>query len=83
LHMWRLRSGDTSCARHYCSAAEVLPADEVPKVKVYQIASNEKRRGISEAATFAAAAAVANANFATTGQRLRKLPFGDAQLTAK
>jgi isoquinoline 1-oxidoreductase beta subunit len=49
--------------------------NEAPKIEVYQIDSGEAPGGIGEAATSAAAPALANAIFAASGKRLRELPF--------
>ena len=57
----------------------MLRINEVPPVEVHQIRSDEKPGGVGEAGTAAAAPALGNALFAATGQRLRRLPFG--QLT--
>ncbi len=54
----------------------MLRIDQAPKVEVYQIASTEAPGGIGEAGTAATAPALANAIFAATGKRLRKIPFG-------
>ena len=58
----------------------VLRIDEAPKIEVFQIDSSEKPGGIGETGTAAASAALANAIFAATGKRLRKLPFGNGAL---
>jgi isoquinoline 1-oxidoreductase beta subunit len=54
-----------------------LRMNEAPKIEVYQIRNNEKPGGIGETGTVAAAPALGNAIFAATGQRLRRLPFGN------
>jgi isoquinoline 1-oxidoreductase beta subunit len=51
-------------------------------VEVHIVASTEKPGGIGEPGTPPIAPAVANALFATTGKRLRSLPF-DAELLRK
>ncbi|MCO5734465.1 molybdopterin cofactor-binding domain-containing protein [Rhizobium sp. SSA_523] len=56
----------------------VMRINEVPKVEVYQIHNNEAPGGVGEAATAAAAGALANAIFAATGKRFRSLPLADA-----
>lgn len=53
----------------------VMRINEVPKIEVHQIQNNEAPGGVGEAATAAAAAALANAIFAATGKRLRSLPL--------
>jgi len=54
---------------------EVLRLDEMPEVSVHVIESKAKMGGIGEPATAPVSAAVANAVFALTGQRLRSLPL--------
>ena len=58
----------------------VLRMNEMPKVEVHIVQSREKPGGIGEPGTPPIAPAVANAIFAATGKRLRKLPFDSAQL---
>ncbi len=53
----------------------LLRMDEMPKVDVHIVASNEKPTGVGEPGTPVIAPAVANALFAATGQRLRNLPL--------
>jgi isoquinoline 1-oxidoreductase beta subunit len=57
-----------------------LRINEAPVIEVYQIKNNEKPGGVGETGTAAAAPALANAIFAATGKRLRKLPFGTGAL---
>ena len=54
---------------------EVLRLDAMPKVEVHIVPSGEKSGGVGEPGTPPIAPAVANAVFAATGQRLRKLPL--------
>jgi isoquinoline 1-oxidoreductase beta subunit len=54
---------------------EVLRLDEMPRVDVHIVPSTEKSGGAGEPGTPLIAPAVANAVFAATGQRLRRLPF--------
>lgn len=56
----------------------VMRINEVPKIEVYQIHNNEAPGGVGEAATAAAAGALANAIFAATGNRIRSLPLAEA-----
>jgi isoquinoline 1-oxidoreductase beta subunit len=49
--------------------------DEVPVIETHLVASAEAPGGIGEAATAAVSPAVANAIFAATGKRVRRLPF--------
>ncbi len=53
----------------------VLRLNEMPKVEVHIVPSKGKMGGIGEPATAPINAAVANAVFALTGQRLRSLPL--------
>ena len=54
---------------------EVLRLDEMPEVAVHVVPSQAKMGGVGEPATAPVSAAVANAVFALTGQRLRSLPL--------
>ena len=58
-----------------------LRMNEAPRIEVYQIRNNENPGGVGEAGTAAAAPALGNAIFAATGKRLRRLPFGNGQLS--
>ena len=53
----------------------VVRMNESPVIDVHMIASTEKPGGIGEPLTALISPSVANAVFAATGQRLRKLPF--------
>ena len=53
----------------------VLRSNEMPKVEVHIVPSTDKMGGCGEPGTPPIAPAVANAVFAATGQRLRKLPL--------
>ncbi len=53
----------------------VVRMNESPVIDVHMIASTEKPGGIGEPLTAVISPSVANAVFAATGQRLRKLPF--------
>jgi isoquinoline 1-oxidoreductase beta subunit len=59
---------------------QMLRIDEAPVIEVYLVDSAEKPGGMGEPATCALAPAVANAIFAATGKRLRKLPIDTALL---
>jgi isoquinoline 1-oxidoreductase beta subunit len=52
-----------------------LRLSEMPQVEVHIVASNEHPSGIGEPGTPPIAPAVANAVFALTGKRLRRMPF--------
>lgn len=58
----------------------MLRANEMPKVEVHIVKSNEKPGGVGEPGTPPIAPAVANAIFAATSKRLRSLPFDTSQL---
>jgi isoquinoline 1-oxidoreductase beta subunit len=60
----------------------VLRLPEMPKVEVHTVSSTENPTGVGEPATPVIAPAVANALFAATGKRLRKLPFQTSELKA-
>src|SRR5262249_61834772 len=59
---------------------QVLRMDEAPDIEVHIVASAEHPGGIGEPGTSAIMPAVANAIFAATGKRLRKLPVDPAAL---
>jgi isoquinoline 1-oxidoreductase subunit beta len=58
----------------------VLRIDEMPKVEVHIVASSEPPGGMGEPGLPPLAPAVANAIFAATGKRLRKLPVDSEEL---
>ena len=49
--------------------------NDMPRVEVHIVESQEKPTGVGEPGVPPIAPAVANALFAATGQRLRKLPL--------
>ncbi len=53
----------------------VLRMNETPKIEVHLVRSSEKPGGIGEPGTAVTAPALANAVFAATGKRIRKLPL--------
>jgi isoquinoline 1-oxidoreductase subunit beta len=55
----------------------VLRISEMPAVEVHIMPSTEKPTGVGEPGLPPIAPAVANAIFAATGRRIRKLPFGN------
>jgi isoquinoline 1-oxidoreductase subunit beta len=59
---------------------DVIRIDEMPQVEVHVVPSTEAPGGIGEASTPGIAPAVANAVFAATGKRIRKLPIRAADL---
>lgn len=56
-------------------AYQVLRIDEMPVIEVHLVQNHEAPGGIGEASTPPIAPAVANAIFAATGKRIRKLPI--------
>jgi isoquinoline 1-oxidoreductase beta subunit len=56
----------------------MMRMDQVPALEVHIIDSGEPPGGIGEVGTAIAAPALANAVFAATGQRVRRLPIADA-----
>jgi isoquinoline 1-oxidoreductase beta subunit len=61
----------------------MLRINEMPKIEVHLIKSGEAPGGIGEAGTTAAPPALANAVFAATGVRLRRLPVDRTALAGK
>src|SRR6202030_3897889 len=59
---------------------QILRMSEAPVVEVHIVQSSESPGGIGEAGTSAIMPAVANAIFAATGKRLRKLPVDPTEL---
>jgi CO/xanthine dehydrogenase Mo-binding subunit len=60
----------------------VLRMNEAPKISVHIVTNpTAPIGGVGEAGTAAAAPALANAIFAATGRRLRRIPFGTGQLS--
>jgi len=59
---------------------QILRMNEAPAIEVHIMQSFEPPGGMGEAGTSAIVPAVANAVFAATGKRLRKLPIDSAQL---
>ena len=58
----------------------VLRMNEAPAIEVHIVQNTEPPGGMGEAGTAASVPAVANAIFAATGKRLRKLPVDPAEL---
>lgn len=56
---------------------QVLRMKDMPKVDVHIVASTEKMGGVGEPGVPPLAPAVANAIFAATGKRIRRLPIGE------
>jgi isoquinoline 1-oxidoreductase subunit beta len=59
---------------------QILRINEAPAVEVHIVQSNEPAGGMGEAGTSAIVPAVANAIFAATGKRLRKMPVDTSAL---
>jgi isoquinoline 1-oxidoreductase beta subunit len=59
---------------------EMLRINEAPAIEIYIVPSSEPPGGMGEAGTSAIVPAVANAIFAATGKRLRKMPIDTAAL---
>jgi isoquinoline 1-oxidoreductase subunit beta len=58
----------------------MLRINEAPLIEVHLVKSTEAPGGVGEPGTSAVIPAVANAIFAATGKRVRKLPINSAQL---
>jgi len=63
--------------QHNFNDYRMLRFNESPLIEVHLVASSEPPGGVGEPGTSAAIPAVANAIFAATGKRIRKLPVGD------
>ncbi len=61
---------------------QMVRMNEAPAIEVHIVQNSEPPGGMGEAGTSAIVPAVANAIFAATGKRLRKLPIDSAQLKA-
>ena len=59
---------------------QILRMDEVPAIDVHIVESTEPPGGMGETGTSAIVPAIANAIFAATGKRLRKMPVDSAAL---
>jgi isoquinoline 1-oxidoreductase subunit beta len=59
---------------------QVLRIDEAPAIEVHIVQNSEPPGGMGEPGTSAIVPAIANAVFAATGKRLRKLPTDTSQL---
>ena len=59
---------------------QILRMNEAPKVEVHVIDNGDTPGGLGEAGTSLIVPAVANALFAATGRRLRKMPVNQTAL---
>jgi isoquinoline 1-oxidoreductase beta subunit len=59
---------------------KLLSMDEAPRIEVHVVPSTEKSGGCGEPGTPPIAPAIANAIFAATGKRIRRLPIQAADL---
>lgn len=73
---------DGRIEQHSFKDFPVLRIHETPEIEVHRIASTESPSGIGEQPVPPAAPAVANAIFAATGKRVRKLPIRPADVLA-
>ena len=55
---------------------QMLRINESPEIEVHIVPSNEAPTGVGEPGVPPVAPAIANAIFAATGKRIRKLPIG-------
>ena len=58
----------------------MMRMNETPPIEVYLVDSHEKPGGLGETGTAAAFPAIANAVFAASGKRCRRLPLLSAQV---
>jgi CO/xanthine dehydrogenase Mo-binding subunit len=68
---------DGRVEQHNFNDYRVLRINEAPLIEVYLVKNNEAPGGIGEPGTIGIAPAMANAIFAVTGKRIRKLPIKD------
>ena len=61
---------------------KLLRMNESPQMDITLVQSTEKPGGIGEPATALIGPAVANAMFAATGKRVRRMPFSRENVTA-
>jgi isoquinoline 1-oxidoreductase beta subunit len=54
---------------------EILPMSETPEIEVHIVKSNAQLGGVGEPGVPPAAPSIANAVFAATGERIRRLPL--------
>ena len=59
---------------------QMLRINEAPEIEVYIVPSNEPPTGVGEPGVPPVAPALANAIFAATGKRVRRLPIGRVDL---
>jgi hypothetical protein len=69
--------GPTTVEQHNFNDYRVLCINEAPLIEVHLVKNTEAPGGIGEPGTVGIAPAVANAIFAATGKRIRKLPIKD------
>ena len=67
-------------SRRIVDTYQMLRMNEAPAIEVHFVKSSEPPGGMGEAGTSAIVPAVANAIFAATGKRLRKLPVDTTAL---
>lgn len=58
----------------------LLRMDEIPPIETYLVESTETPGGLGETGTAAAFSAIANAVFAASGKRIRRLPLLNTQI---
>jgi isoquinoline 1-oxidoreductase subunit beta len=63
--------------QHNFNDYRVLRLNETPQIEVHIVKNTEAPGGIGEPGTIGIAPAMANAIFAVTGKRIRKLPVKD------
>jgi isoquinoline 1-oxidoreductase subunit beta len=78
--LWRDRSQGRRAEQTNFDTYQMLRIDQAPATELHIVRNLEPPGGMGECGTSAVVPAVANAIFAATGKRLRKMPIDTAAL---